>query len=345
MTQPLIRLRELHITKLAALIEQLKLHLQVHPRRTAEADQPRVDRYVGELALGAGLLGRTTGIDGVPGDERPVIVEDRVLQLPILQTGAAQPDDMGGFAISSGMRTLGQFRALPGHTDGCLMVPGLPNHVRDEADPDIATVWPPDPAAACYTLGIMVGGASTRFKRGPDGVALGSACIYWNAGSRLFEQISRIWLSRFDAVESDGGECRLDFTDGTSLIVRSGIRRRRGAPDPQAAYDAFLRDLHERLGRADRPRIEFHYGYYPLPKSAIAILVGAAWITGVITAVNRDAAFAKAVVFGVIAAGIVALGLFFYQDNAVRRRYDTDALPKRALSGQRCSGSDRTATR
>ena len=91
--------------------EEFDLQVEVHAGWPIEADEARVNPDAGILPFRTGPVGRTSEINGIFGDECPVAIEDEWLELPILQSSAAQPDDVAGFAEPPGVGELCQFRA------------------------------------------------------------------------------------------------------------------------------------------------------------------------------------------------------------------------------------------
>jgi hypothetical protein len=100
------------ITSFAEIVEyQIKeavLHDKIHPRRSVDADQPRMKSYVRILARRTRLSGRPAEVDTVAGDERPVALDDYLLELPILCSGQSQVVDMG--ALITPLMCLGRKR-------------------------------------------------------------------------------------------------------------------------------------------------------------------------------------------------------------------------------------------
>ena len=92
-------------------LKKLELQVEIHSRRTIQTYQPSMDRDVCILASRTGRIRRTAKIYAVFGYERPVSVENDLLQLPVLPTPFSDPGHMRRLVMAALLSTFRQFRA------------------------------------------------------------------------------------------------------------------------------------------------------------------------------------------------------------------------------------------
>jgi len=128
---------------------------------------------------------------------------------------------------------------------------------QDAAYPDIA-----------YDLATHDGAVMTVFRSPDNGVQLAADRIAWTVGTRNREMpLSAIVLIRLstevETVEGPIGAtlCQISFADGSAVTVFGGNSRSRDAIERLARYQAFVNDLHRRLGPNERASIRFVAGF------------------------------------------------------------------------------------
>jgi hypothetical protein len=80
--------------------EKLDFDLASHSARTVCTDQTSVNRNICVLSLGPGLVGRSTKIDAVSRDKRPVLLKNQIPELPVFPASLAQPGYMGAVMVT-----------------------------------------------------------------------------------------------------------------------------------------------------------------------------------------------------------------------------------------------------
>lgn len=119
-----------------------------------------------------------------------------------------------------------------------------------------------------YDLNIHHGAVTTVFRLPDSGIRLVGQSIEW----RIAGEARRAALSDIRAIRltTQGGakwtqagvtSCQISFRRGDGVTVFGGNGRSPDAEDRRARYEAFVIDLHRRLGADDLARISFTAGY------------------------------------------------------------------------------------
>lgn len=59
-----------------SLLKEFDLHIEIHAKRAVEADHTGMDRNIGILPLGSGLVLGPSEVDRVLGEEGPIVIQD-----------------------------------------------------------------------------------------------------------------------------------------------------------------------------------------------------------------------------------------------------------------------------
>jgi len=123
-------------------------------------------------------------------------------------------------------------------------------------------------SAIDYDLNIHDGAVTAVFRLRDSGIRLVGNSIEWRiAGEARRAALSDIrairLTTRIGAKRSQVGvtSCQISFRRGDGVTIFGGNARSPDAEDRRARYEAFVVDLHRRLGADDRARISFTAGY------------------------------------------------------------------------------------
>jgi hypothetical protein len=77
------------------------LKIQIHTGSPINADKAGVEENIREDTFLAWSILRSPKVFAIPGDENPVLIEQNLLQLPVLPARLPNPDDMRRFVVTA----------------------------------------------------------------------------------------------------------------------------------------------------------------------------------------------------------------------------------------------------